>query len=76
MADQEISASRGRGQAVPGGRARSRSEDPALAAGSMCQVAELRRGESYDMDGKFSYSQVSSTCLDFEDETMAIACFL
>ena len=61
MADQEISTSRGRGQAGPGGRARSRSEDPALAAGSMCQVAELRRGESYDMDGKFSYSQVSST---------------
>ena len=61
MADQEISTSRGRGQAGPGGRARSRSEDLALAAGSMCQVAELRRGESYDMDGKFSYSQVSST---------------
>ena len=56
MADQETGQTRGRGQGP--GRARSRSEDPALA-GAMCQVAELRRGESYDMDGKFSYSQVS-----------------
>jgi len=42
-------------------RSRSPSESSdmeALGGGGMCDVGEVRRGVSYDMDGKFSYSQV------------------
>ena len=33
----------------------------------MCEVAEVRRGVSYDMDGKFTYSQVSCVRESVED---------
>ena len=42
-------------------RSRSPSESndmEALGGGGMCDVADVRQGVSYDMDGKFSYSQV------------------
>ena len=43
-------------------RSRSTSESSdnveQLGLGGMCEVGEVRRGVSYDMDGKFSYSQV------------------
>ena len=29
-----------------------------LGVSGMCEVGEVRRGVSYDMDGKFTYSQV------------------
>ena len=32
-----------------------------LGVSGMCEVGEVRRGVSYDMDGKFTYSQVSCT---------------
>ena len=45
-------------------RSRSTSESSdnveQLGLGGMCEVGEVRRGVSYDMDGKFSYSQVSA----------------
>ena len=45
-------------------RSRSTSESSdnveQLGLGGMCEVGEIRRGVSYDMDGKFSYSQVSA----------------
>ena len=44
-------------------RSRSTSESSDnldhLGLGGMCEVGEVKRGVSYDMDGKFSYSQVS-----------------
>jgi len=43
-------------------RSRSTSESSDnldhLGLGGMCEVGEVKRGVSYDMDGKFSYSQV------------------
>ena len=51
-------------------RSRSTSESSdnveQLGLGGMCEVGEVRRGVSYDMDGKFSYSQVSA-----EEEAMS-----
>ena len=47
----------------PMSRSRSTSESSDnvdhLGLGGMCEVGEVKRGVSYDMDGKFSYSQVS-----------------
>ena len=44
-------------------RSRSTSESSDnldhLGLGGMCEVGEVKRGVSYDMDGKFTYSQVS-----------------
>ena len=39
-------------------RSRTSSESSDLGLGGMCEVGSLQRGVSYDMDGKFSYSQV------------------
>merc|ERR1712235_7589 len=39
-------------------RSRTNSESSDLGLGGMCEVGEMRQGTSYDMDGKFTYSQV------------------
>ena len=44
---------------MSGVRSRSNSESSDSIMGGMCEVGEIKRGVSYDMDGKFSYSQVN-----------------
>merc|ERR1712189_155951 len=54
----EISDPKGATMEALRSRSRTNSERSDLGLGGMCEVGEMRQGTSYDMDGKFTYSQV------------------